>query len=210
MHITSSRSVSSKTTNQGFSLVEAMVIVTIIGILVTLGYSRFKYHIAKARQGEAKSNLIHITTLQEAYILEHNKYAVLSTSVGTGWKGVGLRRNKTPKEYACDTDKPGEEMLNDLGFRPRNCRELRYEYWTAAGFIGWEDDLTDNPTHRAYVTRHPDYKEPAYQIRADSDPSFTKEYIWPDCDVRDLWRVSYNNSIPEQGPVSRRVLENCK
>ena len=204
MQITLSRSVSSKTTNQGFSLVEAMVIVTIIGILVTLGYSRFKYHIAKARQGEAKSNLIHIASLQKAYLLEHHKYAILSTREGTGWKGVGLRRNRRPKQYACSTSRPGEEMLNDLGFRPRNCRELRYEYWTAARFIGWEDGMT-----APAPSTHPDFGEPVFQIRADSDPSFTEEYIWPDCEVRDLWRISYGNTHPEQGAVSRRVLENC-
>ena len=178
---------------QGFSIVEAMVIVTIIGILATLGYSRFKHHIAKARQGEAKSNLVHIATLQEAYLLEHNQYALLSMPAhGGGKKGVGLRRNRSPKQYACSTSTPGEEMLNDLGFRPRNCTELRYEYWTAPGFIGKEDDTP-----------------PKFLMRADSDPSFTKEYIWPDCDVRDLWRI-YDTGVLEQGLVSRRVLENCK
>ena len=171
---------------QGFSAVEAIVALVVIGLLVTLGYSRYNYHVAKSRQAEAKSNLIHIAALQEAYLLEYNQYYAL--------KPVGLRMNGSG--YACDADitlKAGKEMLNELGFRPRNCRELRYQYWTAPGFLGKEDD---NP--------------PKFQMRADSNPANTSVYIWPDCTVRDLWRIYHYSTLPEQGLISRRVLENCK
>ena len=192
----------------GFSIPEVVVVVATIGVLGALVYSRYNYHVAKSRQAEAKNNLIHIASLQKAYLLEHHKYAILSTREGTGWKGVGLRRNRRPKQYACSTSRPGEEMLNDLGFRPRNCTELRYEYWTAAGFIGWEDGMT-----APAPSTHPDFGEPKFQMRADSRSILTLSvYIWPDCNVRDLWRIyHYGSTLPEQSDaVSRRVLENCK
>ena len=168
--------------NIGFSAVEVIVALVVIGLLVTLVYSRYKHQIAKSRQAEAKSNLIHIAALQKAYLLEYNQYYAL--------KPVGL---KMAGGYACSKSNPGQQMLNELGFRPRNCTELRYQYWTAPGFLGKEDD---NP--------------PKFQMRADSNPANTSVYIWPDCNVRDLWRIYHYSTLPEQGLISRRVLENCK
>ena len=168
--------------SKGFSIVEAMVIVTIIGILVTLGYSRFNHHIAKTRQAEAKYNLNHLAVLQEAYALEHNKYFVL--------KPIGLKQHGGG--YACLPAAPGEGMRNDLGFRPKNCKELRYEY------RGFDSD-------------------PQFKIRADSNPSVTNEYIWPDCDNRDAWRIMGGSgvdridSVPHQHHYpNRQVLKTCK
>ena len=167
--------------DKGFSLVEAMVIVTIIGILATLVYSRYNYHIAKTRQAEAKNNLNHLAVLQEAYALEHNKYFVL--------KPIGLKRSGG---YACLPAAPGEGMRNDLGFRPKNCKELRYEYW------GIDTD-------------------PQFKMRAASKPSVTEKYIWPDCDTRDEWRIMGGSgvdpidSVPHQHHYpERQVLKTCK
>ena len=180
--------------NKGFSIVEAMVIVTIIGILATIVYSRYNHHIAKTRQAEAKNNLNHLTTLQEAYILEHNQYYFL-TIVGLNMSGG----------HKCSDSTPGEELLNDLGFRPRNCRELRYGYrspqHTKTGFTG---------------------TPPRFTMRADSNPANTGVYIWPDCNSRDMWRVHKqangggghvhqpdDNEFNNTGR-QRRVLDNCK
>lgn len=173
--------------SRGFSIIEAAVILATVAVLGALVYSRFNYHVAKARQGEAKSNLVHIAALQEAYVLEFNQYYVL--------KPIGLKMNGTG--HACLKSTTGEQMLNDLGFRPRNCTELRYQYWTAPGFISSANSSS-----------------PRFMIRADSNPanylnSSIDAYIWPDCDVRDLWRI-YDTGVLEQGRISRRVLENCK
>ena len=165
--------------NKGFSVIEAIVILATVAVLGALVYSCYKYHIAKSRQGEAKSNLIHIAALQDAYILEFNQYYVLMP--------IGLKMNGGGS--AC----VGSPMLNGLGFRPRNCEKLRYQYWTAPGFRNFADS-----------------SPPRFMMRADSNPVNTSVYIWPDCNVRDLWRVYDNNRVPEQGQVARRVLENCK
>ena len=183
---------------RGFSIVEAMVIVTIIGILVTLGYSRFKYHVAKSRQAEAKNNLAHIAGLQNAYILEFNQYYPLTA--------IGLKINGSK---ACDTDKPGKEMLNELGFRPRNCEELRYEYKTPGATIRSIPQPPPAPPKLVLI-------DPVkFKVRADNAPSqqntlTSKIYIWPDCDSYDVWRVWDVNHNPHQPNPNKQVMTRCK
>ena len=54
-----------------FSLPELIVTLTLIGILTTLGVSRYNAYVAKARQAEAKVNLTHIASLQGIYRSQH-------------------------------------------------------------------------------------------------------------------------------------------
>ncbi|MGE0172832.1 MAG: type IV pilin protein [Oligoflexales bacterium] len=62
----------------GFSLVELMIVVGIIGLLATLAVPRFQQFQAKARMAEAKNMLNHIYTLQESYHLDTNQYMPFS------------------------------------------------------------------------------------------------------------------------------------
>lgn len=62
----------------GFSLVELMIVVGIIGVLATLAMPRFRQFQAKAKMGEAKNNLVHIYTLQQSYQLDNNTYAAFA------------------------------------------------------------------------------------------------------------------------------------
>lgn len=71
----------------GFSLVELMIVVGIIGVLATLAVPRFQQFQAKARMAEAKNMLNHVYTLQESHSLEMNTY-VAFTQYGRTATGV--------------------------------------------------------------------------------------------------------------------------
>ena len=62
--------------SRGFTLVELMIVVVIIGILAALAIPRFMRATTKAKQSEAKTILKQIYTMQLAYRQENDIYFV--------------------------------------------------------------------------------------------------------------------------------------
>lgn len=75
---------------KGFTLIELMIVVSIIGILVTLASGSFLSYQAKAKQAEARNNLGSIAKLAEAYYAEYNTYDTDWSQIG--WTPIGTTR----------------------------------------------------------------------------------------------------------------------
>jgi prepilin-type N-terminal cleavage/methylation domain-containing protein len=61
---------------KGFTLIELMIVVVIIGILAALAIPRFMRATTKSKQSEAKQLLKQIYTMQHAYRQEFNSYCL--------------------------------------------------------------------------------------------------------------------------------------
>jgi type IV pilus assembly protein PilA len=103
--------------NEGFSLVELMIVVAIIGILAGLAVPKFQMFQAKAKQSEAKNNLSHIYTLEMSYFGDNDAYATWANAIGRIGPG------NAPADCNHTT------ATNAIGFKPQgNCSKVRYGY----------------------------------------------------------------------------------
>jgi len=76
---------------EGFTLIELMIVVAIIGILAAIAIPNFLRFQAKSKQSEARELLSTVYTAEVAYFAEQNTYAVLTTA--------GFEPASTPKVY---------------------------------------------------------------------------------------------------------------
>jgi len=72
---------------KGFSLIELMIVVVIIGILATVGIPQYQKFQMKAKQSEAKSLLSGMYTAQKAFFAEWTQYYGDFNAVGYGLEG---------------------------------------------------------------------------------------------------------------------------
>src|SRR3981189_2214274 len=71
-----------KRLESGFTLIELMIVVAIIGILAAIAIPNFIKFQARSKQSEAKANLKAIFTAQKAFFQEKDRFSSLTGEVG--------------------------------------------------------------------------------------------------------------------------------
>lgn len=70
-----------RTAAGGFSLIELMITVTIVGILAAVGYPSYTSFVAKSNRSAAESHVLTLANKQEQYFLDKRQYTDTATDL---------------------------------------------------------------------------------------------------------------------------------
>ena len=84
---------------KGFTLVELMIVVAIIGVLAAVAVPNYQKYQSKARQSEAKIALAAMFTAEKAYYSENSTYSLCLNQMGYTPDGVTAASNTASRRY---------------------------------------------------------------------------------------------------------------
>lgn len=149
---------------RGFTLVELMVVVVLVGILASVGISYFRSEVAASKTSEAAAVIQAIRAAEEAYRAENQAYLDVSTD-GAWYPSGSFGRTVRTWEQ-----KPGAHV--DLArwqlLGPRVIQPVMFGYLVYAGAPGIK------PSKTMFLSSSPDFGTPTapwyiIQARADAD-----------------------------------------
>ena len=141
----------------GFTLVELLAAVAIVGVLATLALPRYRAFIARSRSAEAKVNLATILSLERSYFYEYDAHAPAASYGPCGTSNCGTTNLK-----------------NELGFRTDDCTSLRYVYLgLGAGVFGANANSIGCEVYPGCGTT----KEDIWDIYANGKLNHTKKVV---------------------------------
>lgn len=87
--------------NKGFTLLELMIVIAIIGIVASISIPAYTGYMTNARMSEAKNNITALQLAEEEFFLENNTYCYdnsndntnLSAACGALWTATGGEGN---------------------------------------------------------------------------------------------------------------------
>ncbi len=115
--------------NNGFSLIELMIVVAIIGILASIAYPSYDEYVKRGNRTEGQAFISDAAARQERYYSQNNSYTTspaslgLSTSSSTAKYTLSIEQNADDGGYSLivtpsfSDPKCGKLTLNALGVR---------------------------------------------------------------------------------------------
>lgn len=100
---------------RGFTLLELIVVIIIVGILATLGFTQYTRMIEKGRTAEAKSVLGALRTAEQSYYLERSTYTSVLSELAVGAQSACTGQTSHYFSYAISS-------ANDTAFTGRATR----------------------------------------------------------------------------------------
>lgn len=72
--------------NNGFSLIELMIVVAIIGIITAVALPSYSSYITRSKRTECRTAVMQVMQQQERYYTQQNLYCNSSTACGSGFR----------------------------------------------------------------------------------------------------------------------------
>jgi type IV pilus assembly protein PilE len=100
------------TTSEGFTLIELMIVVAIIGIIAAIGYPSYQESTAKARRSDGQGALLGFASALERHYAENNNY--LGTAVDADTNGALDNTGPPASIFPAEAPLDGTNKFYDL------------------------------------------------------------------------------------------------
>jgi len=115
---------------KGFTLIELMIVITIIAILASIAFPSYQESVRKSRRGAAKADLVELANVMERYFTENNTYigATFPEHISSDYYSYTVTAapapasatstfilSATPSTSSQSSDKCGTMTLNQMG-----------------------------------------------------------------------------------------------
>lgn len=132
-----------KQAQTGFTLIELMVVVAIVGIIAAVGYPSYVRYVIKSNRSAAESFMMSVSNREEQYMLDARQYATGATALTTLGLSIpaGVSTNytiavapslvATPPGYTITATPIGTQLTGDT-----TCANLTLDQTGAKGVSG--------------------------------------------------------------------------
>lgn len=97
-----------KTAQQGFTLIEVMIVVAIIGILAAIAYPSYDEYVKRGNRTEGQAFLSDVAARQERYFSQNNAYITANANLGKLYGTTDTSKQSATARYTI-TLAPGAE-----------------------------------------------------------------------------------------------------
>ena len=112
------------TRNRGFTLIELMITVAIVGILGGIAYPSYQAYVKRAYRADARAQVLDIAQKEERYYSSNNTYLAIAappTAAPTGWQNwAGGGGTMTSRKYGVSVTIAGGGTTYTISAAPGN------------------------------------------------------------------------------------------
>lgn len=118
--------------SRGFTLIELMIVIVIIGILAAIGFPGYNDYMHKSRRGDAKTALLALQQLQEKLRGSCNVY-------GRTLNPTLVDADDNSVQFLCDPGQSATSALRFSGISEQKWYNISVRSADAIGYVAWAE-----------------------------------------------------------------------